>query len=229
MLAHSAHNVGVDLGAWTGEKLAPGVGSAARSLAMCDPNRKTPKYAPIPGPLDKREAAALAYAQKVAAKINQELGVGTPRQPAWWLWTEPRVNRSVWIGGPPPGDDYIPFPEVVIYEDTDWLSQRYGWDVFKWPSAELHDHRVNVGPRPKLAFDRNSPYEPEENRSNAPIFAHSTRAKLAGDIANARARSAQSLAETRPYSIEYASRRVVLEPAAVAHEDEVYIGDWNGD
>ncbi len=196
---------------------------------MCDPNRKTPKYAPIPGPLDKREAAALAYAQKVAAKINQELGVGTPRQPAWWLWTEPRVNRSVWIGGPPPGDDYIPFPEVVIYEDTDWLSQRYGWDVFKWPSAELHDHRVNVGPRPKLAFDRNSPYEPEENRSNAPIFAHSTRAKLAGDIANARARSAQSLAETRPYSIEYASRRVVLEPAAVAHEDEVYIGDWNGD
>jgi len=200
---------------------------------MCDPNYKPPKYAPIPGPLDKREAAALAYAQKAAAKLNQELGVGTPSQPAWWLWTEPRVNRDVWIGGPPSDGDFIPFPEVVIYEDTDWLSQNYGWDSFKWPSAKFN-RGIDAGPRPRLAFDANSPHDrPDDRKWLWPMFAHSTRATIQADVARSRAKSAERLAEMRPYSVEYASRRVILEPGSSAPEigetEEVYIGDWNGD
>lgn len=195
---------------------------------MCDLDRKYPTYAPITGPLDRREQAAFDYAKKVAAKINQILGVGTPQQPAWWLWTEPRVSRGPFIGGPPPGDDYIPMPEVVIYEDTDWLSQRYGWDTFAWPSIALN-RRIDAGPRPRLAFDRNSPYE--RDTGVWPMFGHSTRATIRAALARTSGKMLEDLYAARPYSVEYANRRVSLgpsEPEVEVQEDEVYIGDWNG-
>lgn len=50
------------------------------------------------------EGAAMDRARRGVAALNRSLGVGTARQPAWWLST--RAKTTDFYAGGPPGDPY---------------------------------------------------------------------------------------------------------------------------